>query len=177
MFATFNFLDFFSAFIVLFAVIDPIGAIPIVISVREQGRAVSAFKAVAYSLFLMCLFFFMGEGLLNLFGVDINSFAVAGGLVLFLMAMEMVLDIEIFKNSGPIKEATYVPLVFPLLAGAGSFTTLLSLRAEYSALNSLLALCANMVVVYVVLMTTGRIQRMLGKSGMYFVKKLSLCGV
>ena len=120
MLATFDFLDFFSAFIVLFAVIDPIGAIPIVISVREQGRAVSAFRAVVYSFFLMCLFFFMGEGLLNLFGVDINSFAVAGALVLFLMAMEMVLDIEIFKNAGPIKEATYVPLVFPLLAGAGS---------------------------------------------------------
>ena len=80
MFATFDFLDFFSAFIVLFAVIDPIGAIPIVISVREQGKAINAFKAVAYSLFLMCLFFFMGEGLLNLFGVDINSFAVAGAL-------------------------------------------------------------------------------------------------
>ena len=168
---TLNFLDFFSAFIVLFAVIDPIGAIPIVISVREQGRAVSALKAVAYSFILLCIFFFAGEGLLNLFGVDINSFAVAGGLVLFLMAMEMVLDIEIFKNSGPIKEASYVPLVFPLLAGAGSFTTLLSLRAEYSASNILLALCANMLVVYIVLMTTGRIQRMLGKSGMYFIKK------
>ena len=168
---TLNFLDFFSAFIVLFAVIDPIGAIPIVISVREQGRAVSALKAVVYSFVLLCIFFFAGEGLLNLFGVDINSFAVAGGLVLFLMAMEMVLDIEIFKNSGPIKEATYVPLVFPLLAGAGSFTTLLSLRAEYSASNILLALCANMLVVYIVLMTTGRIQRMLGKSGMYFIKK------
>ena len=169
---TLNFLDFFSAFIVLFAVIDPIGAIPIVISVREQGRAVSALKAVVYSFILLCIFFFAGEGLLNLFGVDINSFAVAGGLVLFLMAMEMVLDIEIFKNSGPIKEATYVPLVFPLLAGAGSFTTLLSLRAEYSASNILLALCANMLVVYIVLMTTGRIQRMLGKSGMYFIKKI-----
>ena len=168
---TLNFLDFFSAFIVLFAVIDPIGAIPIVISVREQGKAVSALKAVVYSFILLCVFFFAGEGLLNLFGVDINSFAVAGGLVLFLMAMEMVLDIEIFKNSGPIKEATYVPLVFPLLAGAGSFTTLLSLRAEYSASNILLALCANMLVVYIVLMTTGRIQRMLGKSGMYFIKK------
>ena len=151
---TLNFLDFFSAFIVLFAVIDPIGAIPIVISVREQGRAVSALKAVVYSFILLCIFFFAGEGLLNLFGVDINSFAVAGGLVLFLMAMEMVLDIEIFKNSGPIKEATYVPLVFPL-----------------SASNILLALCANMLVVYIVLMTTGRIQRMLGKSGMYFIKK------
>ena len=171
MFETFDFLDFFSAFIVLFAVIDPIGAIPIVVSVREQGKAISAFKAVLYSFLLMCLFFFMGEGLLNLFGVDINSFAVAGGLVLFLLAMEMVLDIEIFKNAGPIKEATYVPLVFPLLAGAGSFTTLLSLRAEYSSLNILLALCMNMVVVYIVLMTTGCIQRLLGKSGMYFVKK------
>ena len=171
MLSTFNFLDFFSAFIVLFAVIDPIGAIPIVISVREQGKAISAFKAVLYSFLLMMLFFFMGEGLLQLFGVDINSFAVAGALVLFLMAMEMVLDIEIFKNSGPIKEATYVPLVFPMLAGAGSFTTLLSLRAEYSSLSILSALSLNMLIVYVVLMTTGRIQRMLGKSGMYFVKK------
>lgn len=171
MLSTFNFLDFFSAFIVLFAVIDPIGAIPIVISVREQGRAISAFKAVLYSFLLMMLFFFMGEGLLQLFGVDINSFAVAGSLVLFLLAMEMVLDIEIFKNAGPIKEATYVPLVFPMLAGAGSFTTLLSLRAEYSSLNILLALSMNMIIVYIVLMTTGRLQRILGKAGMYFVKK------
>ena len=114
MFATFDFLDFFSAFIVLFAVIDPIGAIPVIVTIREQGRAISAFKAVLYSFLLLTLFFFMGEGLLQLFGVDINSFAVAGALVLFLMAMEMVLDIEIFKNAGPIKEATYVPLVFPL---------------------------------------------------------------
>lgn len=171
MLSTFNFLDFFSAFIVLFAVIDPIGAIPIVISVREQGRAISAFKAVLYSFVLMVIFFFMGEGLLQLFGVDINSFAVAGSLVLFLLAMEMVLDIEIFKNAGPIKEATYVPLVFPMLAGAGSFTTLLSLRAEYSSLNILLALSMNMIIVYIVLMTTGRMQRILGKAGMYFVKK------
>ena len=171
MLSTFNFLDFFSAFIVLFAVIDPIGAIPIVISVREQGRAISAFKAVLYSFLLMMLFFFMGEGLLQLFGVDINSFAVAGSLVLFLLAMEMVLDIEIFKNAGPIKEATYVPLVFPMLAGAGSFTTLLSLRAEYSSLNILLALSMNMIIVYIVLMTTGRLQSILGKAGMYFVKK------
>ena len=171
MLSTFNLLDFLSAFIVLFAVIDPIGAIPVIVTIREQGRAISAFKAVLYSFLLLTLFFFMGEGLLQLFGVDINSFAVAGALVLFLMAMEMVLDIEIFKNAGPIKEATYVPLVFPLLAGAGSFTTLLSLRAEYSSLNILLALSLNMVIVYLVLMTTGRIQRMLGKSGMYFVKK------
>ena len=171
MLSTFNFLDFFSAFIVLFAVIDPIGAIPIVISVREQGKSISAFKAVLYSFLLMMLFFFMGEGLLQLFGVDINSFAVAGSLVLFLLAMEMVLDIEIFKNAGPIKEATYVPLVFPMLAGAGSFTTLLSLRAEYSSLNILLALSMNMIIVYIVLMTTGRLQRILGKAGMYFVKK------
>ena len=148
MLATFDFLDFFSAFIVLFAVIDPIGAIPIVISVREQGRAVSAFRAVVYSFFLMCLFFFMGEGLLNLFGVDINSFAVAGGLVLFLMAMEMVLDIEIFKNAGPIKEATYVPLVFPSIRWmrpvviSTTYTTIIFahkaskiFKAEYSALS------------------------------------------
>ena len=172
MLSTFNFLDFFSAFIVLFAVIDPIGAIPIVISVREQGRAVSAFRAVVYSFFLMCLFFFMGEGLLNLFGVDINSFAVAGGLVLFLMAMEMVLDIEIFKDSSiAANNATMVPLVFPLLAGAGSFTTLLSLKAEYAGINILIALLVNAVVVFIMLSATAHLQRILGKGGIYFTRK------
>ena len=106
MFATFNFLDFFSAFIVLFAVIDPIGAIPIVISVREQGRAVSAFKAVAYSLFLMCLFFFMGEGLLNLFGVDINSGVIEAQFKTHLIGLDIFVNIigtEIFVTADNFK--------------------------------------------------------------------------
>lgn len=111
--------------------------------------------------------------ILKLFQVDIASFAVAGAFVIFLMSIEMILDIEVFKNIGPIKEATLVPLVFPLLAGAGSFTTLLSLRAEYATVNILLALVLNMVWVFVVLKMTDRIERLLGKGGIYIIRKFS----
>lgn len=167
-----NWVDFLSAFIVLFAVIDPIGVMPIVIGIRSRGKTINPAKAVLYAFGLMLLFFFIGDWILGLFGVDINSFAVAGALVLFLMAMEMVLDIEIFKDTSVTgNDATYVPLVFPLLAGAGSFTTLLSLKAEYSSLNILLALFANAVVVFVVLSSTKRINRILGKGGVYFTRK------
>lgn len=116
-------------------------------------------------------FFFAGDMMLKLFQVDIASFAIAGSVVLFLMALEMILDIEIFKNTGPIQEATLVPLVFPLLAGAGSFTTLLSLRAEYASINIILALLLNMGWVYIVLKMTDRIERILGKGGIYVVRK------
>lgn len=167
----FNFTQFISAFIVLFAVIDPIGAIPIVIDIRESGKKISSIKAVLLSLALMLAFFFIGDWMLSLFNVDINSFAVAGAVVIFLVALEMVLDVEIFKNAGPIKEATYVPLVFPLLAGAGSFTTLLSLRAEYEPFNIVAALFANMIVVFLILSATDKIRFFLGKSGIYFIRK------
>lgn len=171
-FASFNFVDFFSAFIVLFAVIDPIGIMPIVLSIRDKGKIIEPKKAVFYAFGLMFLFFFLGDWILNLFGVDINSFAVAGALIIFLMAIEMVLDIEIFKDSSiAAKDATMVPLVFPLLAGAGSFTTLLSLKAEYSAINILLALLVNSVVVFFMLRSTAYLQRLLGKGGIYFTRK------
>ena len=120
-----------SAFIVLFAVIDIIGSIPIILNLKQSGRDVNAVQATLISFALLIGFFYAGDMVLKLFQVDIASFAVAGSIVLFLLALEMILDVEIFKNQGPIKEATLVPLVFPLLAGAGSFTTLLSLRAEY----------------------------------------------
>lgn len=109
--------------------------------------------------------------MLRLFQVDIASFAVAGAFVIFMMSLEMILDVEIFKNTGPIKEATLVPLVFPLLAGAGAFTTLLSLRAEYASINIVLALVLNMVWVYIVLRMTDRIERVLGKGGIYVIRK------
>ena len=121
---------------------------------------------------LMFLFFFIGDWILRLFGVDINSFAVAGSLVIFLMALEMVLDIEIFKDSSiAANDATIVPLVFPLLAGAGSFTTLLSLKAEYASVNILSALVVNAVVVFAMLSATAFLQRLLGKGGIYFTRK------
>ena len=168
----FSTVEFLSAFIVLFAVIDPIGIMPIVLSIRDKGKVIDPTKAVFYSFTLMFLFFFVGDWILNLFGVDINSFAVAGALIIFLMAIEMVLDIEIFKDSSiAANNATMVPLVFPLLAGAGSFTTLLSLKAEYSSVNILAALLLNAVVVFLVLKSTSYLQRLLGKGGIYFTRK------
>ena len=128
MFTGFNWQQMISAFIVLFAVIDIIGSIPIIINLKEKGKDVNATKA-------------------------------------------MILDIEIFKNQGPIKEATLVPLVFPLLAGAGAFTTLLSLRAEYASVNIIIALILNMLWVYFVVSMTGRVERFLGKGGIYIIRK------
>ena len=158
MFSEFNFQQMISAFIVLFAVIDIIGSIPIIINLKEKGKEVNALKATVISFILMIGFFYAGDFLLKLFHVDIESFAVA-------------LDIEIFKNNGPIKEATLVPLVFPLLAGAGSFTTLLSLRAEYANINIVVALILNMLWVYFVVRMTKQVEHLLGKGGIYIIRK------
>lgn len=160
-----------SAFIVLFAVIDVLGSTPIFINLKEQGRPVNAWKATLISTILLVTFFYLGDAMLRLFNVDIESFAVAGSFVIFLMSLEMILDIEIFKNSGPIKEATLVPVVFPLIAGAGSFTTLLSLRAEYAQINILLGLLLNMIFVFVVLKATEKVERVISKSTIYLLRK------
>lgn len=169
-----DFQQFLSAFIVLFAVIDIIGSIPIILDLKQKGRSVNALKATLIAFALLIGFFYAGDMMLRLFQVDIASFAVAGAFVIFLMSLEMILDIEIFKNTGPIKEATLVPLVFPLLAGAGAFTTLISLRAEYAPINIVLALILNMVWVFIVLKLTDRIERMLGKGGIYVIRKFSV---
>ena len=171
MFSGFDIQQLTSAFIVLFAVIDIIGAIPIILSLKQKGRPVNASNAALISFGLLVLFFYAGDAILKLFQVDIASFAIAGALIIFFMALEMILDVEIFKNQGPIQEATLVPLVFPLLAGAGAFTTLLTLRAEYASINILLALVLNMVWVYIVLKMTDRIERFLGKGGIYMIRK------
>ncbi len=170
-FGTFNLQEFVSAFIILFAVIDAVGSTPIIISLRESGKTIKAVKATWMSTLLLVGFFYAGDGMLRLFHVDIQSFAVAGSLVIFLMAIEMLLDVEIFKFKGPTSEATIVPLVFPLIAGAGSFTTLLSLRAEYADINILLGLLLNMGVVFFVLTMTHKVQRWIGKGGVYLVRK------
>ena len=171
MFTNFNFQQILSAFIVLFAVIDIIGAIPIIIDLKDKGKDVNALKATLISFLLLLGFFYAGDILLRLFHVDIESFAVAGAFVIFLLSLEMILNIEIFKNQGPIKEATLVPLVFPLLAGAGSFTTLLSLRAEYASVNIIVALILNMLWVYFVVRMTRKVERVLGKGGIYLIRK------
>ena len=170
-FGTFNFQEFISAFIILFAVIDAVGSTPIIISLREGGKTIKPTKATLLSTLLLVAFFYAGDVMLKLFHVDIASFAVAGSIVIFLMAIEMLLDVEIFKFKGPTSEATIVPLVFPLIAGAGSFTTLLSLRAEYADINILLGLLVNMGFVFFVLSMTDKVQNWIGKGGVYVVRK------
>lgn len=169
--STLDFQQIASAFIVLFAVIDVLGSTPIFLDLKTKGRPINALHATLISSALLVGFFYAGDVLLRLFNVDIQSFAVAGSLVIFLMALEMILDVEIFKNQGPIKEATLIPVVFPLLAGAGSFTTLLSLRAEYSSLNILIALTLNMIFVYCVLRGTDKVERVISKSAIYLLRK------
>ena len=166
-----DFQEILGAFIALFVVLDIIGAIPIILDLKQKGREVNAMQATLIALALLLGFFFAGNMMLKLFNVDIALFAVAGAFVLFMMALEMILDVEIFKNSGPIKEATLVPLVFPLLAGAASFTTLLSLRSEYASINIVIALVLNMALVYLVLKLTDRVERMLGQGGIYIIRK------
>lgn len=167
----FNFQEIVSAFMVLFAVIDILGAIPIIIGLREKGQKIEAGKTAVISFVLLVAFLFVGKGLLSLFNVDISSFAVAGALVLLVLAIEMIFGVEIFKNDGPCASATIVPLVFPLIAGAASFTTLLSLRAEYNILSIIIAVALNMIVVYYVLRYVYFVEKMFGKSGVYVMRK------
>lgn len=160
-----------STFIVLFAVIDIFGATPIVLDLKAKGRPVNALSATLISGAMMVVFYFAGDLILHIFNVDIESFAVAGAFIIALMSVEMILDIEIFKNIGPIKEATLVPVVFPLLAGAGSFTTLLSLKAEYASVNILIGLALNMLLVFIVLHFIDYVERVVGKAFIYLLRK------
>ena len=176
----FSFKEIISAFMVLFAVIDILGAIPIIISLREKNQKIEAGKAAIVSssvlsiisFVILVAFLFIGQALLGLFNVDISSFAVAGALVLLVLAVEMIFGVEIFKNDSPCGSATIVPLVFPLIAGAASFTTLLSLRAEYNILNIIIAVAMNMALVYLVLRYVYYVERLFGKSGVYVMRKL-----
>ena len=167
----FDIQEVISAFVVLFAVIDITGLVPIIIDLKEKGNEINAGKAAFYSLFSFIVFLFMGNMMLQLFHVDISSFAIAGSLVIFVMAIEMIFGVEIFKMDGPAGSATIVPIVFPLIAGAGSFTTLLSLRALYSLLDIILALVLNILIIYIVIKRVNIIEKLLGKGGVYVLRK------
>ena len=165
-----NFLEIVSAFIVLFAVIDILGSIPIIVDLRNKGNKINATQASLVSLSILIVFLFVGKALLGLFGVDISSFAIAGSFVLFMIAIEMILGVTIFKHDSP-SGASLVPIAFPLIAGAGSFTTLLSLRAEYETINIIIALFLNIAFVYIVLRLTNQVERIIGQAGIYVLKK------
>lgn len=158
---------------VLFAVIDIIGNIPIVISLRERAGHIHSEKASIIAAIVLTVFLFVGESILKLIGINVNEFAVAGAFILFFIALEMILNITLFKDDGSAPEmASIFPLAFPMLAGPGSLTTLLSLRAEYHIENILLALVANVIVIYIVLKTSASLQRVLGKNGIGIIRKV-----
>ena len=166
-----NLAHVFSAFMVLFAVIDIIGSIPIILDIKSKGNVIETGKITIVSFLILLIFLFTGEALLGLFGVDISSFAIAGSLILFILAIEMIFDVVIFKNEDH-KGASIVPIAFPLIAGAGSITSLLSLRAEYSYIDISIALLLNMVVVFIVLKSTKFIEKSLGQAGIAILKKV-----
>ena len=169
----FNFQQFFSAFIVLFAIIDVIGSLPVVINLRKKGKKVSAGKAALVTATVFIAFLFIGEGFLKLFNLDISSFAVAGSVILFILAMEMILDIQIFRDNPDLpKDATITPVVFPLIVGAGSLTALLSLRAEYDVENIILAVAVNALIVYTALKVSKRFEKFLAPSVLYVSQKI-----
>ncbi len=165
-----NILEILAAFMVLFAIIDILGSIPIILDVKLKTGALFPGKTTLVAYGIMLLFLFIGEPLLGLFGVDISSFAIAGSIILLLMGLEMVMGIQLFKlESGG--SGSIVPIAFPLIAGAGSITTLLSLRAEYQIINILVALSLNMIIVYLVLRLTSVFERILGPNGLHILRK------
>jgi multiple antibiotic resistance protein len=167
----FNFREIATASMILFAVIDIIGSIPIVIDLKAKVGRIQSEKASIVAGILMILFLFLGKEILNLIGIDVNSFAVAGSLILFFLALEMILGITLYKDEEPATAAV-VPLAFPLIAGAGTMTTLLSLRAEYEAINIIVAILINIVFVYIVLKSSGKIEKFLGKQGINVIRKI-----
>lgn len=166
----FNFREMLSAFIVLFAVIDILGSVPIIIDIRDKGGRISAWQAAPVSFGILIAFLFLGEALLGLFGVDLSSFAIAGSFILMIMAIEMILGVQIFKHDSPAG-ASIVPVAFPLVAGAGSFTTLLALRAEFALSSIIVALFLNILLVFFVLHYTDNIKKIVGGGGVYVMKK------
>ena len=167
----FSIKDFVSAFIVLFAIIDVTGSLPIFMDLKNKNKSFSPSKASFFSFLILLAFFFIGEGILKLFNVDVSSFAVAGALVLFVIGCEMTFGVEIFKMDSPSGSATMIPIIFPLLAGPGAFTALLSLKAEYNSLVIISALILNMVIVYIVLRNVNLVERLIGAGGVYVLRK------
>ncbi|MEK9756558.1 MAG: MarC family protein [Bacteroidota bacterium] len=163
--------EIFTASMILFAIIDIIGATPIIISLREKVGKIESEKATVVSMVIMIGFLFVGEEILNLIGIDINSFAVAGALVIFFIALEMVLGVTIFHGDEP-ETASIVPIAFPIIAGAGTLTTLLSLRAEYELVNVIIAIVVNSIFVYIILKSSNKIERILGKNGIAIIRRV-----
>jgi multiple antibiotic resistance protein len=167
----FDLIEIFAAFMVLFAIIDIPGSIPIIIGIKAKSGDVKSAKVTLVSFLIFISFLFIGSPLLGVFGIDVSSFAIAGSFIIFLIAMEMVLGIELFKTESHGSGSIF-PIAFPLIAGAGSITTILSLKAEYQTVNIFIALVLNMLIVYLVLRLTSVFERILGTGGLQILKKV-----
>jgi multiple antibiotic resistance protein len=171
-FTSFNTAEIFKAGMVLFAVIDVIGSIPIILKIKEQAGEIHPLHTSLVSLAILIGFLILGESILSLFGVNVEAFAVAGSLILFAMSLEMILGVRLFRDNATGKTASIVPLAFPIIAGAGSMTTIISLRAEFAAINIIVAIIVNILLVYIVLKLTKRIELILGEGGIAILKKV-----
>ena len=168
-----NLKEIFTAFMVLFAVIDIIGNIPIIIDLRKKVGHIQSEKASIIAGIILIMFLFLGQNILKLIGIGVNSFAVAGSFILFFIALEMILGITLYKeDENTAKTATVFPLAFPLIAGPGSLTTLLSLRAEFRVENIIVAVILNVAIIYLVLKTSARIERIIGQNGINIIRKI-----
>ena len=171
-FTDFSWNEIFKASMVLFAVIDILGSIPIILKLKQSSGDLHEMRASLVSLGIMIGFLILGENILALFGVDIGSFAVAGSIILFAMALEMILGVQLFRDSPTGKVASIVPLAFPIIAGAGTMTSIISLRAEFATINIVIAILINIVIVFLVLKSTRRIEKLLGDGGIAILKKV-----
>lgn len=167
----FDWREIFTVSMVLFAVIDIVGSIPIIVDLRSRLGHIQSGKASVVAMVIMVAFLFVGEEMLRLIGIDANSFAVAGSFVLFFLALEMILGIRLYRDENP-SSASIVPIAFPIIAGAGTMTTLLSLRAEYEKINIIVAIVINVIVVFAVLKSSERIERLLGANGLSVIRKV-----
>ncbi len=170
---TINFKEILSVTLILFSVIDILGAIPIIIDLRKKSGDIHAGQATIVAGFLMIIYLYLGISILKLFGVDVNSFAVAGALIIFLIGLEMILGRNIFKHEASSSKATsIVPLAFPIIAGAGTMTTIISLKAAYSELNIVIGILLNLIIVYIVLRSSTWLENVLGQTGTDILRKV-----
>lgn len=168
-----NFKEIFTAFMILFAVIDIVGNIPIIIDLRKKVGHIQSEKASIIAGIIMIVFLFLGQNILSLIGIGVNSFAVAGAFILFFIALEMILGITLYKEEdNNAMTASVFPLAFPLIAGPGSLTTLLSLRAEFRIENIFVAVLLNVVIIFIVLKTSSKIERLIGQNGINIIRKI-----
>lgn len=167
----FSYKDLLTVAFTLFAIIDIIGSVPVLISIKSKAGGIRELRVTVIAGVLMILFLFLGGPILDILGLDVKSFAVAGSIVIFILGLEMVLGIEFFKSDGDVKATTVVPLAFPLIAGSGTLTTIMSLKANYKIQVILVAILLNLLIIYIVLKSLNGISKMLGPSGLAAIRK------